>query len=102
MYLDIDLEHLLPRVLSSRGFDYWESGLDYLCGPDLYHNFVRYQTTLLQEFRDLAERDGLLVVDARGDVSEVFRSLRREVEKVIETMSADRPVVLQEIANPPA
>ena len=100
VYLDIDLEHLLPRVLSGRGFDYWESGLDYLRGPDLFHNFVSYQTTLLREFRELAERDGLLVVDGRGDVSEVFRALQREIETVIETMSADQPVVLRETGEP--
>jgi dTMP kinase len=87
-------------VLAGRGFDYWESGLDYLRGPDLFHNFLRYQTTLLQEFRDIAERDGLLVVHARGDVSEVFRALQTEIKTVIETMSADRPVVLRERDQP--
>src|SRR5688572_29399628 len=51
IYMDIDVQHLLPRVLSSTGFDFWESGQDYLPGPDLYHNFVEYQTQLLAEFR---------------------------------------------------
>jgi dTMP kinase len=101
VYLDIDVEHLLPRVLKGRGFDYWESGLDYLRGPDLFHNFVRYQTTLLQEFRDLAARDDLIVVDARGSVADVFRALQDQVERVIETMSSERPVTLHDAAASP-
>lgn len=24
IYLDIDVEHLIPRALASTGFDYWE------------------------------------------------------------------------------
>jgi dTMP kinase len=96
VYLDIDVEHLLPRVLKGRGFDYWESGLDFLRGPDLFHNFVRYQTMLLQEFRDIAARDDLLIVDARGSVTEVFSALQEQVQKVIATMGSDPPVLLRD------
>ena len=38
LYLDVDVEHLLPRVLSVRQLDHWESGEDFLRGPDLYDN----------------------------------------------------------------
>ena len=33
-YLRTDVEHLIPRVLGSRGFDYWESGMDFLGDAD--------------------------------------------------------------------
>jgi dTMP kinase len=89
VYLDIDVEQLLPRVLSSRGFDYWESGQDFLPGSDVYDNFVRYQHELLQEFRHLADRFGFHVVDARGSVGEIFRALRAEIEAVVRTMALD-------------
>ena len=89
VYLDIDVEQLLPRVLSSRGFDYWESGQDFLPGSDVYDNFVRYQHELLQEFRHLADRFGFHVVDARGSVGEIFRALRVEIEAVVRTMALD-------------
>ena len=89
IYLDIDVEQLLPRVLSSRGFDYWESGQDFLPGSAVYENFVRYQRMLLQEFRHLADRFGFHVVDARGSVGEIFRALRAEIETVVRTMASD-------------
>ena len=88
IYLDIDVEQLLPRVAAT-GFDYWESGQDFLPGSDVYDNFVRYQHELLQEFRHLADRFGFHVVDARGSVGEIFRALRAEIEAVVRTMALD-------------
>ena len=90
IYMDIDVEHLLPRVLSGQGFDYWESGRDYLREPDVYRSFVRYQTDLLAEFLLIAERYGFAVVDARKSVGEVFEVLRTEVEAAVSGMEVDR------------
>lgn len=83
IYLDIDVEHLVPRVLSSTGFDYWESGQDVLRGPNLYHNFVTYQADLLAEFRRLADRHHFSVIDSRPSVGQVFGNLWSEVEAVV-------------------
>ena len=90
IYLDIDVENLLPRVLTKTGFDYWESGLDFLSEPDVYRNFVKYQTLLLSEFRRLAERHDFAVADARRSISDVFGALRREVERAVVGMDVDR------------
>ncbi|GAC1417981.1 MAG: dTMP kinase [Actinomycetota bacterium] len=89
IYLDIDVEHLLPRVLTSTGFDYWESGQDYLPGVNVYDSFVEYQTNLLATFRELAGSEEFRVVDARRSVTEIFASITAEVSKVIETMSLE-------------
>jgi dTMP kinase len=87
VYLDIDIEHLVPRVLGSTGFDYWESGQDYLPGPDVYDNFVEHQSRLLAEFRRLAVEHAFTTVDARGSVAEVFRSLCEIIEPVVQDMA---------------
>lgn len=89
LYLDVDVEHLLPRVLSVRQLDHWESGEDFLHGPDLYDNFTRYQGALLQEFRALANQYDFITVDARGTVGQVFRSLQTEVREALEGMGDD-------------
>lgn len=89
IYLDIDVERLAPRVISSTGFDYWESGQDFLRGPGLYENFVEYQTMLLAEFRRLAQRYDFITIDGRAGVPEVFVQVRAEVQGVIETMAGD-------------
>jgi dTMP kinase len=88
VYLDIDIEHLLPRVLNSTGFDYWESGQDYLMSADMYHNFVEHQTRLLTEFRRLAAEHSFTTVDARGPVADVFRALCAAIDPVVRDMAA--------------
>ena len=89
LYLDVDVEHLLPRVLSVRQLDHWESGEDFMRGPDLYDNFIRYQAALLEEFRGLAKQHNFTTVDARGTVGEIFRSLQSEVKEALDGMGAE-------------
>jgi dTMP kinase len=74
-------------VLSTTGFDYWESGQDYLPSPDVYQNFVEHQTRLLAEFRRLATEHAFTTVDARGPIAEVFRSLCDVIEPVLQSMA---------------
>ncbi|HLW17562.1 MAG TPA: thymidylate kinase [Actinomycetota bacterium] len=93
IYLDIDVEHLLPRVISSTGFDYWESGQDFLPSTSVFDTFVEYQTWLLDEFRRLATRHDFHVIDARGSVPEIFRAIATQVEEVVAGMGQDAPIV---------
>src|SRR3989442_2614258 len=53
-YLRIDVPELVPRVLSSGGFDYWESGMDLPMGGDLYESFIHYQRRGIEELDLLA------------------------------------------------
>ncbi len=85
-YMEIDVDHLLPRVLSSRELDHWESGEDFLRESDRHASFVRYQTSLLQEFGNLADQYGFETVDARRSVREVFETLQQRVMTTLETM----------------
>jgi dTMP kinase len=88
-YLDVDVEHLLPRVLSVRQLDHWESGDDFLRGPDLYDNFISYQSALIQEFRNLAEQHNFVTIDARGSVGDVFQALQAEVREALKGMGEE-------------
>jgi dTMP kinase len=86
VYLDLEIEQLLPRVLSSTGFDYWESGQDFLREPNVYESFVTYQRLLLDEFRHLADRYGFTTIDARGSVARTFDAIRAEIRPVLDGM----------------
>lgn len=101
-YLDIDVDSLLPRVLNSTGFDYWESGQDFLRGSDVYKNFIRYQSKLLPEFQTLAKQYGFNVVNARRGVLEIFEELKSGIENVVEDMIEDEPSAFEEITLDPA
>ena len=86
-YLDIDVDHLLPRVLAYRELDHWESGEDFLRETDRYASFVKYQGALLTEFRSLAEQYKFSRIDARLGVAEVFEQLRKGIADTIERSS---------------
>ena len=83
-YLRVNIDDLVTRVLQSRGFNYWESGMDLHMGEDLYESFVRYQRWLLVEFDKMVETYGFDIVDASGTVEEVFPRLRERIQRIIE------------------
>lgn len=89
-YLKIGLEDLVPRVLASGGFDYWESGADNLRADDLYECFVQYQAALLREFDHMATEFGFTVIDASQSIRQVFDSLQAEVRRLVSDMMPPR------------
>lgn len=90
-YLDIDIEHLTPRILARGGFDYWESGLDLLEENDTYRAFVTYQRRLLAMFDKLAHANSFKIIDANRGVLPVFRDLKEGVLDCVYTMQGAKP-----------
>lgn len=90
-YLKVEVPQLTPRVLSSGGFDYWESGMDFLGDNDVYRSFVTYQTRLLRVFDQLADRYQFKVIDATRDIHPVFTDLTAGILDVVSDMEGVRP-----------
>src|ERR1700733_9597294 len=87
-YLRLGIEQLVPRVVFSRGFDYWESGMDLYPGHDMYDSFCKYQSALLSEFDRLREEYRFETVDASADARKVCAHLKR---KILEVLEPNRP-----------
>jgi dTMP kinase len=85
-YLQADLAHLIPRVLNARGFDYWETGRDFMRGRDYYESFVEYQTRLLAQFDAIADEFNFVCINANRSIREVFQSLQTEIGALIKGM----------------
>jgi dTMP kinase len=98
-YLRIGVDDLIPRVVFSRGFDYWESGMDLHPSEDMYESFRKYQTALLGQFDKLAEEYNFEVIDASADIRTVFERLRAGVARVL---SGEPREPLFSVAAPPA
>ncbi len=86
LYLQADLAHLAPRVLNTRGFDYWESGMDFLAGRDYYDSYIEYQTRLLAQFDAIADEFNFVRIDANHSIHEVFQSLQAEIKALAKGM----------------
>jgi dTMP kinase len=83
-YLRLGIEELVPRVVFSRGFDYWESGMDLFPGHDMYDSFCSYQAGLLAEFDRLGEEFKFETVDASADQRMIFSQLKMKILSVLD------------------
>ena len=86
-YLRLGIGQLIPRVIFSRGFDYWESGMDLYPGRDMYESFCNYQKALLAEFDRLSAEYSFETIDASRDARDVFALLKTRVLEVLATDS---------------
>lgn len=90
LYLDIDLEALIPRVVLGKGMDYWESGMHLALGSDLFDSFERYQRSLIDEYRRLANEFGFITIDARRSVDDVQNELRAHISDYLKRAATNR------------
>src|SRR5688572_6758710 len=54
IYLRVNIDDLITRVIQHAGFNYWESGMDLHLGEDMYDSFIEYQNRILAEFDRMA------------------------------------------------
>ena len=90
LYLKLDLDHLVPRVLEGKGMDYWESGMHLSLGSDIFDSFRRYQSRLIREYNRLSREFRFLTVDARQPVERIQGELRRRISDYL-NRSRTRP-----------
>ena len=84
-YLRIGIDDLIPRVLHSSEFDYWESGMDMRLGDNLFTSFSKYQTRLLTEFDAMSEEYGFEVVDASKTIEEIYDHLKGRIRQLLQS-----------------
>jgi dTMP kinase len=97
-YLRVGVEQLVPRVVFSRGFDYWESGMDMNPAQDMYESFCDYQQALLKEFDRLSKEYGFVTIDASPDAKVVFSVLKARIRLVMDG-SAPRLNLVKPVAT---
>ena len=83
IFLKIDLETLIPRVIEAGGINFWEAGMDLHLGRDLFDSFANYQSSLIEEYNKLAKEFGFETVDARGSVEEIEKEIRERVNRIV-------------------
>jgi dTMP kinase len=88
LYLRIDVEHLIPRVLEGKGMDYWESGMHLALGSDIFDSFRRYQSRLIREYNRLAREFRFVSVDARPPLEHIQGELRRRISDYLKRSEA--------------
>jgi dTMP kinase len=82
-YLRADVPCLVTRLMTGRGFDYWESGMDIHCADNIYDSFCVYQGELIRQFDQMAVEYGFEIVDATQPVQTVDMDLRKRIKALI-------------------
>jgi len=107
LYLKLDVDALLPRLLESRRIDFWEAGMDMHLGTDVYESCRRYQWRLIREYNRMARQYGFVSIDASLSPDEVQARIRRRVQMLLEerrmqtlteNMAALKPLLFEEVA----
>src|SRR5215831_19446588 len=93
LYLEIDVDHILPRVVQGKGMDYWESGMHLALGDDIVESFKRYQGRLIEEYNILAREFDFVSVDARRSVEAIQGELREHVAAYLAATRRAAPAV---------
>ncbi|MBC8444589.1 MAG: thymidylate kinase [Chloroflexi bacterium] len=92
-YLRADLNHLIPRVLNARGFNYWEAGMDFLHKRNYYESYVEYQSRIIDQFDAMAGEFNFHLIDATRDVYAIFTDLEAGITKMVKGMRPSSPRV---------
>jgi dTMP kinase len=83
LYLEIDVDQLVPRVLRGKGMDYWESGMHLALGNDIFDSFQRYQRRLIEEYNLLAREFRFVSIDARRSIDAIQSDLREHLSSYL-------------------
>jgi dTMP kinase len=83
LYLRIDVNSLIPRVLAGKGMDYWESGMHLALGSDMFDSFRNYQTRLIREYNALAREFQFTTIDARQPIADIQIQLRNHIRRFL-------------------
>ncbi|MBZ4664792.1 thymidylate kinase [Mahella sp.] len=79
-YLQVSPDVLLHRAFMQYGhLDYWESGMDLGISPDMFKSFKQYQSMLKDQFDNLAQEYGFIIMDGSMDIETVQQRLREEI-----------------------
>lgn len=82
-YLKITVKDLIPRVLGSKGFNFWESGMDFRFGNDLYESFVNYQAKIIEKLDLMSKEHGFIEIDATKEPQDVFSDIKNKISEIL-------------------
>jgi len=88
LYLEIDVDTLVPRVVRGKGMDYWESGLHLALSSDIFDSFQNYQRRIIAEYKHLARDFAFITIDARESINKIQAELRAHVSEYLRRAQA--------------
>jgi dTMP kinase len=90
LYLRVDIDTLVPRIIEANRLNYWESGVDLNLDRDLFECFKKYQTLLIREFDGMAIEHGFQIIDGTAAVGAIQGQLRDRIGPILSDGEAEK------------
>jgi len=81
IYLSVDIDTLVARVLRAGTLKYWEAGMDLGLADNLFDSFLAYQSRLLEEFETISEEFKVPRISSKGTIRAVQTRLRKKIQR---------------------
>jgi dTMP kinase len=83
-YLNVSPEELVQRTFQKNAvLDYWESGMDLGLSRDMFESFLKYQSRVEEQFKNLQTVYGFTIVDGHRPVEAITSELQMRIEAVL-------------------
>jgi dTMP kinase len=83
-YLNVAPEELVERNFAkNHALDFWESGMDLGLSRDMFDSFLKYQSLVAIQFKELQATYDFTMVDGHRTPDEINIELRKRIESVL-------------------
>lgn len=90
-YLRVSPQHLVERTFQKNTtLDYWESGMDLPLSRDMFDSFIKYQSLLQTQFKEMSEEFGFRMINGNRRIEWIQRDLRTDMAEIL-GLSPERP-----------
>lgn len=83
-YLNMPVDVLLKRIISTSGLDYFESGRDIGLSTDFYESFKLYQRKILAEYTKMAQEYNFISIKGTRSINDIQKKIREKVKKLLD------------------
>ena len=84
-YLNVPVDVLLKRIITTTGFEYYESCKDIGLSTDFYESFKIYQIRIMNEYAKMSEEFNFIAIEATKSKHEIQNEIRSSIKTILDT-----------------
>jgi dTMP kinase len=84
-YFRVPIDVAMSRIVVGRPkLKYYEAGMDLNLSNDILESYRIFQSRIIDQYEDMAEREGFTIIDGTQDIEEQQKLLRDSVRMILE------------------
>jgi dTMP kinase len=84
-YFRVPIDVAMSRILVGRPkLKYYEAGMDLNLSNDVLESYRIFQSRIIDQYEDMAEREGFTIIDGTLDIEEQQKRVRDKVRKILQ------------------